>query len=98
MDITEQPTHFTDGKTETPNGCVYQSLCEWSQGHMRVNVSLDGHVYLADLMPGSILSFEASQAMLVVKNPPTNAGDIRDVGTIPGWGRSPGGEPGNLLQ
>ena len=35
---------------------------------------------------------------LVVKNLPTNAGDIRDVGLIPGSGRSPGGENGNLLQ
>ena len=26
----------------------------------------------------------------VVKNPPANAGDIRDVGSIPGSGRSPG--------
>ena len=30
----------------------------------------------------------ASQVMLVVKNPPVNAGDIRDVGSIPGLGRS----------
>ena len=28
--------------------------------------------------------------VLVVKNPPANAGDIRDVGSIPGLGRSPG--------
>ena len=28
---------------------------------------------------------------LLVKNPPVNAGDIRDVGSIPGSGRSPGG-------
>ena len=28
---------------------------------------------------------------LLVKNPLANAGDIRDVGSIPGWGRSPGG-------
>ena len=28
---------------------------------------------------------------LVVKSPPANAGDIRDVGFIPGSGRSPGG-------
>ena len=28
---------------------------------------------------------------LVVKNPPINAGDIRDVGLIPGSGRSPEG-------
>ena len=33
-----------------------------------------------------------------VKNPPTNAGDARDVGLIPGWGRSPGGGQGNPLQ
>ena len=32
----------------------------------------------------------ASQIVLVVKNPPANAGDIRDVGSIPGLGRSPG--------
>ena len=32
------------------------------------------------------------------KNPPANAGDIRDVGSIPGLGRSPGGGQGNPLQ
>ena len=35
---------------------------------------------------------------LEVKNPPANAGDIRDVGSIPGMGRSPGGGHGNPLQ
>ena len=25
----------------------------------------------------------------MVKKPPVNAGDLKDVGTIPGWGRSP---------
>ena len=34
----------------------------------------------------------------MVKNPPANAGDIRDVGSIPGLGRSPGGGHGNPLQ
>ena len=34
----------------------------------------------------------------VVKNLPANAGDIRDVGSILGSGRSPGGGHGNLLQ
>ena len=33
----------------------------------------------------------ASQVALVVKNPPANAGDIREAGSIPGLGRSPGG-------
>ena len=34
----------------------------------------------------------------VVKNLPTNAGDARDVGSIPGSGRSPEGGNGNPLQ
>ena len=40
----------------------------------------------------------ASQVVLVVKNLPANAGDIRDSGLIPGSGRSPGGGHGNPLQ
>ena len=36
--------------------------------------------------------------MLMVKNLPANAGDIRYLGLIPGLGRSPGEEHGNLLQ
>ena len=34
----------------------------------------------------------------MVKNLPVDAGDIRDVGLIPGSGRSPGGGHGNPLQ
>ena len=40
----------------------------------------------------------ASQVMLVVKNLPANAGDVRDLGSIHGSGRSPGGGHGNPLQ
>ena len=36
--------------------------------------------------------------MLAVKNLPANARDIRDAGSIPGWGRSPEGGHGNPLQ
>ena len=35
---------------------------------------------------------------LVVENPPANVGDIRDLGLIPGSGRSPRGGSGNPLQ
>ena len=35
---------------------------------------------------------------LVVKNLPANVGDIRDIGFIPGSGRSPGEAHGNPLQ
>ena len=38
------------------------------------------------------------QVALVVKNPPANSADTRDVGSMPGSGRSPGGGHGNPLQ
>ena len=38
-----------------------------------------------------IIYSRASQVVLVVKNPPANAGGIRDAGSVPGSGRSPGG-------
>ena len=34
----------------------------------------------------------------MVENPPANAGGITDVVSVPGSGRSPGGEHGNPLQ
>ena len=34
----------------------------------------------------------------MVKIPPANAGNIRDVGSVPGSGRSPGDGNGNPLQ
>ena len=36
--------------------------------------------------------------VVVVKTSATNAGDIRDADSIPGWGRVPGGGHGNPLQ
>ena len=45
-------------------------------------------------VPGS----GAFHVALVVKNLPANARDKGDMGSIPGSGRSPGGENGNLLQ
>ena len=39
-----------------------------------------------------------SQVALVVKNPPADAGDMRDVGLIPQSGRPPGEGSGNSLQ
>ena len=39
----------------------------------------------------------ASQVAQVLKNMPANAGDIRDAGSNPGSGRSPGGGHGNPL-
>ena len=47
---------------------------------------------------GQCLGGETFQVVLGVKNPPANAGDVRDVGSIPGPGRSPGEGHGNPLQ
>ena len=43
-------------------------------------------------------NWRVSQLALVVKNPPANVVDIRDAGSIPGSGRSPGGGHGTPLQ
>ena len=40
----------------------------------------------------------ASQVVLVVNNLPANAGDVRNMGLIPGLGRSPGEGHGKPLQ
>ena len=52
----------------------------------------------AELILSSQYILGASQAVLVVKDPSASGGDIRDVASIPGLGRSPGGENGNPLQ
>ena len=42
--------------------------------------------------------YRISQVVLIIRNPPANAGDVRDVGSIPGSGRCPGEGHGNPLQ
>ena len=54
-----------------------------------------GGLYLCNA--GLIFSW-ACQVALVVKNPLANAGDMRDSGSIPGSGRSPGEWNNNTLQ
>ena len=44
------------------------------------------------------MSVRASQVALVVKNLFANTGNIRDMGSIPESGRSPGGGHGNPFQ
>ena len=63
----------------------YIYMCPWSPKGRESFLSL-------------YLPFQASQVVLVVKNLPTNAGDARDRCLIPGLGKSPGVENGNLLQ
>ena len=61
---------------------------EFIWGNMERYVKISGY-YVGE---------RASQLVLVVKSPPANAGDIRDVGSIPGSGRFPGGGHGHSVQ
>ena len=71
---------------QTPGGCEGDKL------KLKIPSSCSFPFLAAALMGG------ASQVALVVKKLPTSAGDLRDTGSIPGWGRSPGGGHGNPLQ
>ena len=55
-------------------------------------------VGLKNVLPEGEQVVGASQVVLVLKNPPVNAGDMRNTVSIPGSGRSPGEGHGNLLQ
>ena len=52
----------------------------------------------AEYVSGSVRDVRGFPGGSVVKNPPADAGDIRDAGSNPGLGRSPGGGNGNPLQ
>ena len=56
---------------------------------------MDKVLVLTEGLRSSQLDGGASQVGLVVKNLPANAGDIRDMSSIPGLGRIPGGGHGN---
>ena len=52
-------------------------------------------------VPANINMYEQNRAFpggSMVNNPPANAGDVKDMGSIPGSGRSPGEGHGSPLQ
>ena len=53
---------------------------------------------MAGMLDNVYVCVRASQVALVVKDSPASVGDVRDTGSIPGLGRSPGGRHGNPLQ
>ena len=61
-------------------------------------VTLFGNRVGADVISRVTMRSWAFQVVLVVKNPPASAGDVRDAGSIPGSGRYPGGGHGNPRQ
>ena len=67
--------------------CLYRVFCEPEFNQVLF--------FLVTYMP---LIIWASQLAPVVMTSAASAGDARDVGSVPGSGRSPGGGPGNPLQ
>ena len=55
-------------------------------------------INLHSILKSRDITFVGLPGGSVVKNLPANAGDARDVGLIPGSGRSPGEGNGNPLQ
>ena len=81
----------------------------WLSCSTEPSLSPEGNVEKCSFFRGGISNFllnlnntldfrGVSQVALVVKNPPASAGDVEDMGLIPGSGRSPGGGHGNPLQ
>ena len=71
--------------------CLLQTYVEEGLLHMELCLSPHPHPR------PRCMYWSPSQVALVVKKPPASAGDIRDTGSIPGLGRSPG-ERHNMLQ
>ena len=93
--------HIAIFKTDNQQGPTIYST--WNFAHVmwqpgwEGSLGENGHVH----MYGWVLLlfvWNYSQVVLVVKNPPANAGHVWDMGLISGSGRSPGGENGNPLQ
>ena len=78
------------------------SVVLYESSHMELLEIYWGHVWLSQviLRLGTIsIKFpEHFPGSTEVKNPSANAGDARDMGLIPGWGRSPGDGHGYPLQ
>ena len=67
-------------------------MIQWLQNNMEFDVSKIFKNW------NSPINMWTSQVVLVIKNLPANAGDTRDVGLVPGSGRSLGEGNGNPLQ
>ena len=66
----------------------YNFICIYICVYFNINMHIHTYIHI----------YGASQVSLVVKNQAANAGDLRDMGSIPGSGRSPEGGHGNPLQ
>ena len=83
-----------------PQGLAHDSFLSSPIPGLLSSLELPPTLIPANTIPNFNLFYSADWApwvVLVVKNPAGSAGDIRDLGLIPGLGRSPGGGDGNPL-
>ena len=77
------------------NVIFIQRYLEISRNKLFLSISKNTAFHLFKIIPHSL---GLPRWALVVKNPPDNAGDIKDMSLTPGSGRSPGGGHGKWLQ
>ena len=77
------------------NVIFIQRYLEISRNKLFLSISKNTAFHLFNIIPHSL---GLPRWALVVKNPPDSAGDIKDMSSIPGSGRSPGGGHGKPLQ
>ena len=74
-------------------------ICKWKEFLLSATWCPGQHLYACLLICKYICHYSwAPQELLVVKSPPANVGDIKDVCLIHGSGKSPEGGHGNPLQ
>ena len=82
---TEEPVRLQSmGLQRIRHDWVTKQHCNYSQRFFWNKILIMPKQYIT-----SHVSYSASQVALVVKNLPAHAGGIRDVGLIPGLGRTP---------
>ena len=109
LDALWAPRFFPSCGSAVAHDAVFPSMVETGLRHAQVPeeplffLTLSTTLYCFPVYVGGLYLCNAGlifswQVVLVVKNPLANAGDLRDSGSIPGLGRSPGEENNNALQ
>ena len=87
----QQRMRWLDGSTDTTDlslsKLIQETVMDRGAWHAAVHGVIKSWTWLSGWTATTAYSW-ASQVVLVEKNPPAKAGDIRDIGSIPGLGRS----------
>ena len=87
--------------SSSPAYLLILKTAQWKTGYKNMlGFCLLSTIIICDniLRASIIFRINFPQVALVVKNLPANAGDARDVGSVPGLGKSPAEGNGNALQ